>query len=316
MAIATMGFVGHVTIDGKTIRAESADIKMKQDIELPGLVDGKYDKTAYFLKPREIEGSIAFPAVLGDGSSTIFSSSYDWAWQRNADGRLIAKKDIAIKYYGGWGYNYKGCIFNNWEFTAEQGGMVKVNTSVIGTTRQKMVSPSTVTPIYSFAGNSRVVGWNDVQIQIATDTGSIVSSTNCNANDGIRSFNWSIANNATRFYAMGCLTPVDIAAGKRQITGSLKIMGVNPVLQSLAGGDSNGDGNNSRCTAQSTIDVRIAATCAGGPGFSFDKVIGGVIFQIEQIGINNELVQSSINWKSLPGCPDFPNAPKAIGATC
>lgn len=325
MAYAQMGFVGFVNFGADwggqpvTVRAESCDLKMKQEIELPNLVDGKYDKTAYFMKPKQIEGALSFPAVAGDGSGAVFNRSFDWAWKRDlGTGRLVSSGDVTVKYFGGFAYRYTGCVVDSWDFSAEQGGMVKINMNLIGKQRFQEMGYGTQTPgtndygigpNYSFQGNSRVIGWNDVQLDITGD-GINVRSVDCGINDGIRSFTMNIKNNVQRFYALGCFTPVDVTAGKRDISGTMKVLGINNTLAQAA------NTNEVRCNAEAQIHLKINPTCTSGSTFDFDKVFGGAIFQIEEISLTNDIVESSINWKALPGCPDLNTAPAAPGTTC
>jgi hypothetical protein len=291
---ASMGFVGFVRFTGlqyapaAIVRATSADIKATQNIDSPNLVDGKNDKTTYQLGPIEVGGSVAFPAVHEDGS-TVTTALWKQVIQRNNTGKLMSSFDIDIKYTNDTSYAYKGCIVDTFEFSVAQSDTVNINVGIIGTSRDDN-DLSNTNPSYGLR-NTRVVTWNDAFISLSggvTVTG-----------DEIRSFTNTVNNNSQRYYTMNSqLYPADISATKRDITGNLVVMGRNVSLSTRA------FSNQQRCTEISTLTFgyKIGGQTTGG--CSGDFVVqfpNSVVFQIEEIAITNELLETTINYRVLPG---------------
>ena len=289
---ASLGYVGYVKIDGDAvIRATSCDIKASQQVDAPNLVDGKMDKTVYQLHPIEIGGSVAFPAVheATSGSSTIMKKLWQKACIRGvSDGKLQKIAEINTRYNDVTAYKYLNCIVDTFEFSVAQSDMANVTIGVIGTDR----APGFLGYPSSFYGfrNTRAVTWNDA---VARFVGSVSV-----LGEEIRSFTFNLNNNSQRFYTLnGKLRPQDIAPGKRDLSGSVTIMGRNSSLAEYA------YSNQSRCTETSAVEwgysigVGTTGSCSG------DLLIRvpGIVFQIEEIALTNELLETTVNYKALPG---------------
>ena len=68
---ANMGYVGFAkliipeltTAQGNTLRVNSADINLQQEITMPDVIDGRIDRTVYQLGPKIVEGTISMPVI-------------------------------------------------------------------------------------------------------------------------------------------------------------------------------------------------------------------------------------------------------------
>lgn len=285
--LASMGFVGYVQFENSLVRATSADVKATQNIEKPNVVDGKLDKTVYQLGPIEVGGTIAFPAIHEDGSA-VTALLWKRAIERStADGKLTKLQFINIRYNDTAAYQYNQCLVDTFEFAAAQYDMVNISVGIIGISRQQgtILAPNN---FYAFR-NTRAVTWNDAVVNFS---GPVTVN-----GDEIRNFTVSLANNSQRFYTLNrSLFPQDIAPTKRDITGSVVIMGRNNSLANRA------FSNDTRCTETTSVTwgYQLGITSPGCSG-DFLVNIPGVVFQIEEIAITNELLETTVNWHALPG---------------
>ena len=287
-SIASLGYVGYAkfALIPYPVRVTSADLKLTQTITKPDIIDGKTDKTVYQLGPKEIGGGLAFPAVHED-SSGVVAKIWDLALQRDADGRL-QKDDINIRYANGVAFEYKNCIINTMELSVAQSDVFNISIDVVGTSR---LAGSTAEPSYTFR-NTRIVTWNDIDFSIASSSFNIVGSET-------RNFTLTINNNAERYYTFnGLLTPQDIAPRKRDIDGTMTIMGRNIGLADWA------LSNQTRCHEDSIIHfgytlsgLSSATGCAG----SWLLELPGAVFEIEELALTNDLFETTINYHILPG---------------
>lgn len=320
---AYMGFVGFVRLmptdpipgwrqpDNFLIRATSADIRLSQEITRPDVVDSRYDKTVYQLGPKLIEGTIAFPAIYDQvGDTNVFEALYRYAVTRHPSDGLLTPFDMDVKYAASRGaeqqaeFTYKGCIANTWEFSVTQGDVVNCSTSVIGITRipTQLKSPGRNDDYTDCAGQdfdtnsslgtTRIVTWADARVRVNPGRGTTLPI------DGrfIREFTVSINNDAERFYTLNQqLFAQAIAPRKREITGSLVLMGRNPALSQIA------ETNEEFCNESSSLDFGyVSKTNSTCPGADFSVRMPNVIFQIEELALTNDLFETTVNWSSLP----------------
>ena len=290
---ASMGYVGYVKFGNSLVRATSCDIKASQNIELPNLIDAKTDKTTYQLQPIEVGGSVAFPAVLEDGSATT-KMLWNLAVQRGvSDGRLSKVPDeINVRYNSGSVYRYIDCYIDTYAFSVAQSGMVELTAGVKGRKRGTFTYEA---PNYFYGfRNSRVVTWNDA---VVTFTGGVTVNT-----DEIRNFSFNLNNNCQVFFTLGGgqdgLFARDVVPTKREFTGSVTIMGLNQTLADRAFSNVN------RCTEDNVITwgYTVGGSMTGCSG-DFRVQMTGTVFQIEEIAITNELLETTVNYKVLPGIP-------------
>lgn len=307
---AKMGYVGSVTFLGTTggnirVRATSADIRASQDITYPDVVDGKIDRTLYQLGPRIVEGNVSFPLVhegiqnINSGrdcdqltNKTLGATFWEMAVRRDPFGRLINQFDAQVRYTDDTAFLYPACIVNSMTLSVQQSDVVNMSMDVIGGANSdddvRQPSPN-VEP--DFLSPARVVTWNDFLIRVYGDEGELEQIRG----DWLRNFEVTVNNNAERFFTLNNkLAPQDITAKKREITGSLTLMGRNPGLSELA------YNNQDRFT--STARMAFGYSLGGAGAIAFTTALHGVVFQIEEIAITNELVETTVQYAALGDC--------------
>jgi len=322
---AYMGYVGFVRFrpssalgavpqDGYIIRAKSADINVKQEITKPDIIDSRYDRTVYQLGPKEIDGSIEFPAVYdsgwGVGVSTdkagICECLYKHTIKRNNG--ILYDFPIDVKYAPSHSapneseFTYYGCIVNNWTFSVANQDVVSIKIDIIGLTREfgTLSTPSASSLTNNKVGNTRAVTWNDARVELLAGSRG---GFNTLSGQYIRSFEATINNNAQRFYTLnGQLYAQALAPTKRDITGKVVLMGRHKDLAALAW-------DNEKFASEDT-KIRFgylgrsnsgAATIARG----FGCQLPNVICQIEEMSLTNDLFETTVNWHSLPASCDL-----------
>ena len=287
-SIASLGYVGYAKFGliNYPVRVTSADLKLTQGITKPDIIDGKTDKTVYQLGPKEIGGGLAFPAVH-EASSGVVSTIWNLALARSADGRL-QYDDINVRYANGTAFKYKKCIINTVGISVTQSDVFNMTLDVIGTERDVGDNSE---PSYAFR-NTRIVTWNDIEFNISSSAFNVVGSET-------RSFSLNVNNNAERYYTFnGKLTPQDVAPKKRDIDGSLVVMGRNIGLSEWA------LSNQYRCHEDSIIHFGYrlgASVSASGCAGAWIIEIPGAVFQIEELALTNDLFETTINFLVLPG---------------
>jgi len=306
---AKIGYVGSVTLLGTTggnirVRATSADVKASQDITYPDVVDGKIDRTLYQLGPRIVEGNISFPLVHEGGTvasgrtcdqltdKTLGATFWEIATKRDAFGRLINQFDTQVRYTDDTAFMYPACIVNSMTISVTQSDVVNVSLDIIGGANSeddvRQPSPN-IEP--DFLSPARVVTWNDFLVRVYGDDGELEQIRG----DWLRSFEVTINNNAERFFTLNNrLAPQDITAKKREISGSMTLMGRHPGLSELA------YNNQDRFT--STARIAFGYSLGGAGAVAFTTALHGVIFNIEEIAISNELIETTVTFTALGDC--------------
>lgn len=312
---ASMGFVGSVTFanialvspapsfnGNVTVRATSADIKAAQEITFPTVVDGRLDRSVYQLGARTVEGTVAFPLVHeGTNISTkpcgtsVNHGSLFWslASQRDQFGRLqYDAMQVRIRYTDDTAFIYPNCLINSLTMTVVQEGTVDMSMSVIGGANSSdnvRENASDIGSDLDYLSPARIVTWNDFAFRLYGDDSVDVPG------DYIRQFEVTLNNNAERYYTLNNrLAPQDIAAKKREISGRLTLMGRHPNLSELA------YNNQQRFTSNSKIAFGYKLGANGNPVFS--TVLNGCLFQIEEIAITNELVETVVPFFAMGDC--------------
>ena len=307
---AYMGFVGFVKFittnpsNVFTVRASSADVKLTQTVDKPDLISGKYDRTVYKLGPKEVGGGVSFPAIMenatdaSSGTTAAVPALWRKAILRIAGGRLD-QMDLAVKYTSDNAFfKFTNCIVNSFEFSVTQGDLVNINLDLMGVQRIALVPINSIgnglteEPRYN-TRNARAVTWNDSLIQITNDDG-ILGTSGSITGEWLRAFTATVNNNAERFYTLnGKLFPQDVQAKQRDISGTMTVMGRNPVLGLVS------ETNQDRCNEVSNIKFGYQLTI--GCQACFLVELPGCVFQIEEMSLTNDLLESTVNWHSLPG---------------
>jgi hypothetical protein len=303
------------------IRATTADITLKQEITRPEIVDSRYDKTVYQLGPKIIDGSLAFPAIydLPEGETTpIFEVLYRYAVTRVRGTGSLNLFNIDVKYAGSDANNqaeftYGGCIVNTWKFAVAQSDVVTCSIDIIGTSRYTAVGMTTpkrgdtaCIPVgeegHGSISTTRVITWADARVELWPGRGASVGFPI--KGEYIRTFEANINNNAERFYTLNRnLQPQAVAPRKRDVSGSITLMGRNTTISNLA----NSNEISCRESSQLKFGYKGASTgegCTGTNGeniATFGVTLPNVIFEIEQMKLTNDLFETTVNWSSLPG---------------
>jgi hypothetical protein len=330
---AYMGFVGFVrlkagNIDGNNdgadsvfhndylVRVTNADINLSQEITKPDVVDSRYDKTVYQLGPKLIDGSVEFPVVYeiptGE-TTTIFELLYRYAVTRQNSGRL-SDFNLDVKYatsnsipFSAADFTYEGCIVNTWKFSVAQSDIVTCSVDLIGVNREPATNlqpparsdegeegacTGSSTTSTDSIGTTRIVTWNDARVELSGGrfSGSI-------GGQYVRTFEANINNDAERYYTLNTkLFAQSIAPRKRDVDGSLVIMGRNPDLANVA------LTNQDNCTETGNIKFGYVtkATGEGCPTSSFGVTLPNCVFEIETMSLANELFETTVNFHALP----------------
>ncbi len=292
--LASLGFVGYIIFENAgtsggniNVRATDCDLKLSQAIEKPNVVDSKFDKTVYQLGPKEVGGSISFPAVHEDGEASVQAM-----WRRCIErpGGRLKTINVVVKYADQNAlFRYNRCLVDTFEFSVSQGDVVNVSTGIMGLTREVATDRFIQ---YGFR-NSRIVTWNDANIEVGTDisnTGDVLV-----ASSYVRDFTVTVNNNSDRFYTLnGQLTPQDVAATKRDIDGTMTLMGRQHSLGLLA------LNNQLRCTETSWLSFGYSLQSEQCSTSWFVR-LPGIVFEIEDIGLTNDLLETTVNWYALTG---------------
>lgn len=300
---------GGTSVTTRQVRALSADLNLRQDIERPA--NGKspdwpyagryYDKQIFQVKPEIIEGSISYVAVASKQTDPT-ARLWNRAVQRNIYERL-SPLSVRLKYSNtNSDFIYDGCYISslNWSARAEEG--IQISATLYGSDR----SPSRVTRLES--PNLRALTWNNVVVKLSGQFGTVSGSY-------IREFSVSVENNLKRFFTTGSrvLKVRDITAGRRDITGTIKIMGRHEKLAEHA------RNNPWRCQEDAEIrfgqqyvceDVFGDTTSIGGGksvsvSGSFLPKLPNVGFFVEELSLVNDIFETNVNWFSLPADSDL-----------
>lgn len=312
---ARMGFVGYVRLTPAlgnpiNVRVTSADVKLSQEITYPDLVDSRVDQTVYQLGPQVVGGSLAFPLLhdlqtsipaktgtcgSNNNAASLAASLWNFALGRDTSGRLEPNNvfTTSIRYADNLGYEYGGCVINNMTFTVNQGEAVNATCEVIGggvgsTLRTEMLANDVGG---DFLSPARVITWNDAIVTTFGNAGQVMIPSK-----QIREFTCTVNNNVERFYGLnGILGPVDIAAKKREISGSLKTMGANFNLRNNAQANQDNFSSNSKIAFGYRLGAAAGATY-WATGFY------GVIWEIEEISLSTGLFETSTKWRATGDC--------------
>lgn len=267
---ANPGWVGYVFLRSAKLQADnilrvtSADINLTQEISTPDVLDGRIDKTIYQLGPKNVEGTLSMPLVADvqnpdafDGcvnptdltvAGSVLNNVWCWATARGNHGRLLYD-DVAldIRYANHAAYRYDFCVANSLSLSVSQGDAITMDINILGRSRTKSVNPTREPPISTFLSPARVLTWNDVTVNGVGGCGAF-DNVDLFFSNQVREWNMEINNNAERFWTLnGSLFPVDVNVGKREITGSFTLLGLQERLRLLA------ESNDERFTEKNEI---------------------------------------------------------------
>lgn len=342
---ANMGWVGYVRMvsnklgANNLLRCTAADLNLSQEITKPDVIDGRIDPTVYQLGPKIVEGTLTMPLIAdtqdpsqwsgGDCPETedltgiaasVLNNVWCWATSRDSQGRLrYDDTKLQVRYANHAGFDFTNCVVNEYTINVAQQDMVTTDINVIG--RGRAVSQfSSGSPVYAidpqfgdFLSPARVFTWNDVTVNGMR--GCRLNGQHLFYSNQVREFSLSINNNADRFYTLcGSLFPVDVNVGKREITGTLKLLGLQERLRDLANtnplrftekneirlafylGNDAYDENTGTFTSRDWTDDQNDASHLGS---IWSKRIQGVVFEIEEMSLSNEVFETTVNFHAM-----------------
>ncbi len=199
------GFTGALTINGQSIRFESASITPKQDVKLPDLVTGTYRKSSYNFTKVEVGGSASGPVdeLFGDGL-------WDLAFERGECSALKEAPFSVLYYCNGGGLTVNAGGINSMKLSCTAGEVATWSIDVIGAGYE----PTAAAAQSDFA-QRKLVTW---------DAFTVTSPFG----DSVQAFEIDVQNNATAVWAMnGNYFPYAIIGGLRMVTGSVTVFDPN-----------------------------------------------------------------------------------------
>jgi hypothetical protein len=354
---ANMGYVGYVIFRSNKLQAnnilrvKTAAINLKQDIQTEDVLDGRIDKTVYKFGPKEVDGSLSLPVIADVDDPNLFNAGCPtvsdlrssvagsilnniWCWSvaRGNHGRLLVDDvRLDVRYANHAAFTFDQAVVNSLSMSVSKGESVNFDINVLGRTRTPYTQPWTQPEIDDFLAPARVLTWNDFTVNavagcrngVANDPG-FGSGYDLFYSNQIVDYKLEINNNAQRFYSFnGSLYPIDVNVGKREITGSLQLLGTQKRLQLLA------ESNQDRFTEKNEIRLAFfigedTLASSGTPGspivFSsrdwkasdstwprtpiFGKRLTGVVFMIEELSLSNDVLISTVNYKALANDQD------------
>ena len=238
----------------------------------------------------------------------LLNNIWCWATARGPQGRLLYHDaSFDIRYANHAAFKFDHCVPNTLGMSIAQGDAVSFDINVIGRARNPFVDPQTEPEAADFLSPARTLTWNDVSITAIQGCGNEEGLFYSNQ---VREFSFEINNNADRFYTLqGSLYPMDINVQKREIGGTVTLLGMADRLRILS------ESNQARFTeknelrmafyiGEETFDGTIFTsrdwTSGDAPAASiFSKKFLGVVFQIEEIALGNDVLESAITWHAL-----------------
>ncbi len=199
------GFTGALTINGQSIRFESASIAPKQDVNLPDLVTGTYRKSSYNFSKVEVGGSASGPVdeLFGEGL-------WNLAFQRGECSALKEAPFSVLYYCNGGGLTVTTGGINTMKLSCTAGEVANWSIDVIGAGYSASAAPA-----QSDFAQRKLVTW---------DAFNVTSPFG----DSVQQFEVNVNNNATAVWAMaGNYFPYAIIGGLRMITGSVTVYDPN-----------------------------------------------------------------------------------------
>ena len=337
---AHMGWVGFANlkaspltpVKGTILRVTSADINLSQEITTPDVIDGRIDRTVYQLGPKIVEGTLSMPVIadvdpsgftggcvsaadLRSGTAASFLNTI-WCWTtaRSPHGRLQwADASLDIRYANHSAFTFTKCIVNSLSMTVTQSDVVSFDIDVIGNTRNISTEPLETPVISDFLSPARVMTWNDVTISGVGGCGTSNEEDNrLFASAQVREFSFEINNNAERYYSLnGRLFPIDINVSKREITGSMTLLGLQDRLRERAEAQQDNFtrkdeirmmmfvGDEAVGVSRDWFALTDTPSTVNGATPFFWKKFTGVIFRIEEMALSNDVYETTVNWLAL-----------------
>ena len=224
------GYMGVANVAGTIIRFSDASITAKQDVMIPDMVMGDWDRDAYTFGKVEIGGGLSGP-VTERFVSNAAGGMWEWAYNRGNCGSLTSN-DVLLTYFcdSPSESNVSARLFpqlmvNTLGFSCAAGDVAQFTSELIGASAPTWYTPTTSTYVRNNV-TEKLITWDDVDVEITSGTGITIATKALLSN-----FDFSIANNITAVYAMnrgtvgglqgGGFYPAALVPGVRTITGSI-----------------------------------------------------------------------------------------------
>ena len=137
MANVYAGYRGLVDIGAiGQVRFQDASITARQTVTAPDLVNGDWDKDAYYYGSVEVGGSISGPVTETFIAGSAGGGLWDWGVKRTGDCGLLASDTVTLYYYcGGSEMNtrtFGGMLVNTLGFSCAAGDVAQFTMDVLG----------------------------------------------------------------------------------------------------------------------------------------------------------------------------------------
>lgn len=333
------------------LRLNSCDLKLSQTIETPEVIDGRIGRTVYKLGPKIVEGSLSMPliadvsdidsytngcvppsALQGDQSvaGQLLGNIWCWATGRGPRGRILKNNvSIDVRYANHAAFTFDRALVNSLTMNIEKEQEIKMDMQLWARSRAPSGLDEVAVPANSgstyqiddFLSPARILTWNDATINAVTgcDTSALGAAfTAIFVSSQVRSFTMDINNNAERIYTLnGTLYPADINVKKREIGGSIALLGLSEKLRKLS------ETNQERFTEKNRLRIALYIgndrydpttggtfsrdwfgdnanpAAAGINGSIWYKEFAGTVFEIEEMEMTNDIYETKIKWHGL-----------------
>lgn len=214
------GYMGLAQIGSQKIRFADGSISAKQEVTVPDLVMGDYDRDSFYYGAITIDGSLSGPIDTAFGTSI-----WNWVVNRDACGLLTAEA-IDIWYYCGDGTNHLSipqALANNMTITATAGDVANFSVDVVGAAQDgnEPVFDSETPPTDDEI--RKLITWDAMDLTMTGNDGITGFDTAL-----VSAFELTVANNVTPVYSLNQtnLFPADLITGLRQVSGSITVYNV------------------------------------------------------------------------------------------
>ena len=198
------------------VRFTDCSIAAKQDVNIPDLVMGHWDKDSYNYQKVEVNGSMSGPIDENFGSVL-----WQYAAPRSGCGLLTAANPHLYYYCDETGRDvvFNGMIVNSLTVSCAAGDVAQFSAEFIGKTAGAYTTNSA--PIFS--NTAKLITWDKLSVSITATTDAVPQTPTVIA---YQNFSVTIANNAEPVYAIlssgsSNLFPYEVIPGIRTITGSI-----------------------------------------------------------------------------------------------
>tara|TARA_Y100000034_G_C6896101_1_gene413157 strand:- start:735 stop:1772 length:1038 start_codon:yes stop_codon:yes gene_type:complete len=279
------------------IRAKDCSVNAKQEINAIDDIDGAIDKTRYTLSPYQIEGSLSFALDQSQtaDSFAVFEQLFKDAVERDSHGNMLSKstdRSLHVRYYPGASYTYLHVLIDQLSLEVSEGSELTASATVKGRGRTDVAQAVPNLDSGQDLAPVRAIMFNDISVTFSPSTISGANTIDSSfTSTVVQSFKLDIANNTDFVYTLASsLSPYDIIAKKRDITGSITFLGKNDQLAPFA--------TMHEHSAQSAVDMTFSIKfSADAPPVDLFQ-LKGVVFQIEEISVSNDLITSTMNYRA------------------